>query len=352
MLADAAPQVVWAANPRGEFDYFNRKWFETTGLSDVQSRSPGGWTLEMHPDDIDRATEAWGTAIHSGEPLQLEIRYREAVSGQFRWHLVRAQPVRNADGSVVRWLGTSTDIDDQKRAEESLRRADRSKDEFLAMLGHELRNPLAAVVNAASLLEFDDLDQQAAGQARAIMTRQLSNMTRMLDDLLDLARITQGKVQLAKERVDLVEIARRAASTSAPLIEARRHELTMQLPDDAVWLHADPTRLEQIVVNLLNNAAKYTDPAGKIWLAVEHDRDEARLVVRDNGMGMNREALAQAFELFAQADRSLDHSQGGLGVGLAMVKSLVKMHGGQVRAHSDGIGHGTEVVVTLPVLNP
>jgi signal transduction histidine kinase len=304
----------------------------------------------MHPDDVGRATEEWEAATQSGQPLQLEIRYREVISRQFRWHLVRAQPVRSAAGDIIRWLGTSTDIDDQKRAEESLRRADRSKDEFLAMLGHELRNPLAAVVNAASLLQFEDLDQDSAGRAREIMTRQLSNMTRMLDDLLDLARITQGKVQLTKERVDLVEIARRAALTSSPLIEARQHELTIQLSQEAIWLHADPTRLEQVVVNLLNNAAKYTEPGGKICLTVERDREEARLIVRDNGMGMNREALAQAFELFAQADRSLDHSQGGLGVGLAMVKSLVKMHGGQVRAHSDGIGRGTEVAVILPIM--
>jgi signal transduction histidine kinase len=234
---------------------------------------------------------------------------------------------------------------------EELVRAARQKDEFLAMLAHELRNPLAPLGNALFLFRRPDLDPGTHGQLLDMMDRQYRHLKRMVDDLLDVARSTQGKLQLRPERTELTVLAQRAAEGLRHLAETKNQEMTLALPADPVPVEADPTRLQQVLSNLLHNAVKYTAPGGRISLTVERDGSEAVVRVRDTGVGISPEVLPQVFDLFVQADRGLDRSEGGLGIGLTLVRSLVRLHGGRVEAHSAGLGQGSEFVVRLPTLS-
>jgi signal transduction histidine kinase len=230
--------------------------------------------------------------------------------------------------------------------------ADRRKDEFLAMLAHELRNPLAPIRNALHIMKLAGTDGAVVGQVREMMERQVQHMTRMVDDLLDVSRITRGKIELRKEVVDLASVVGRTVEATRPLFEDRRHELAVDLPPKTLRLEADPTRLEQVLANLLNNAAKYTDQGGHIRLSARQEGGELVLRVRDTGVGIAPDMLARIFEPFMQADRVLHQSQGGLGIGLTLVRRLVEMHGGSVTAYSEGPGKGSEFVLRLPALSP
>ncbi len=235
--------------------------------------------------------------------------------------------------------------EERNRRVEQLAEADRRKDEFLAMLAHELRNPLAPLSNALQILRMTGSSERV----QEMMERQVRHMVHLVDDLLEVSRITRGKIDLRKERIDLAAVVQNAIETSSPLIEASCHELTVNLSPEPLVLDADPVRLAQVVANLLNNAAKYTDPGGRIWLTAERDGIEAVLRVRDSGIGIPAEMLPRIFEMFAQADRSLGRAQGGLGIGLTLARSLVQMHGGTIHADSDGPGQGSELVVRLPL---
>jgi signal transduction histidine kinase/DNA-binding response OmpR family regulator len=238
---------------------------------------------------------------------------------------------------------------DNARLYREIQEGDRRKDEFLAMLGHELRNPLAAIANALEYAHVAAGDRAAFQQSRDILARQVQLMARLVDDLLDVSRITRGKIELRKEIVDLQSAVARAMATVEPLVSARQHELTISMPDGPIRLLADPARLEQVLANLLNNAAKYTDPGGRIRLDVECNEETVAVHVRDSGVGIAPQLLPRVFELFMQGDRSLDRSQGGLGIGLTLVRSLVELHGGQVEVFSEGLGHGSDFVVRLPL---
>jgi PAS domain S-box-containing protein len=231
-----------------------------------------------------------------------------------------------------------------------LRDADRKKDEFLATLAHELRNPLAPIRNALQILRLADGNKEAVEKVRSIMERQLQQMVRLIDDLLDASRISRNKLILRKERVALETVVQNAVEACRPLIEASGHELTVSVPQEPLYLDADLTRLAQVFVNLLNNAAKYTNRGGHIRLTVEREGGEVAVAVEDTGIGIPADMLPRVFEMFTQVDRSLERSQGGLGIGLSLVKRLVEMHGGTVEAHSDGPGKGCKFVVRLPVV--
>jgi signal transduction histidine kinase len=236
---------------------------------------------------------------------------------------------------------------------QQLREAHRRKDEFLATLAHELRNPLAPIRNALELLrraDGNDNGHETGQQARSMMERQVQRMVRLIDDLLEISRISRGKVQLRKERVELAAVVQSAAEAARPCIEAQGHELTVTLPPEPVYLDADPTRLEQVFANLLDNAAKYTEKGGHVWLTAERQGDEVVVSVRDTGIGIPAEHLPRIFEMFSQVASALERSHGGLGIGLALVKGLVEMHGGFVEARSGGVGKGSEFTVTLPVV--
>ncbi len=521
-LADAMPQIVWTAGPDGEIDYLNRRWTEFTGLP--QTVGSGAWAQFLHPDDAQPAGERWAACLAGGAAFDMEIRLFDQQRQSYRWHLIRTMPVRDEAGNVVRWFGSSTDIHEQKRAEEtarylaeassalaavedydatlekiawlavpffadwcivdvsesdgSLRRlavahidpqklrladelrqqyppdpdephgphrvmrtgqsemmeeipealivqaakdaehlrilqalglksylcvplrgrgstlgvitfvsaesgrrytkadltlaeevaqrsaiaienaqlyaklqdADRRKDEFLATLAHELRNPLAPLRNALELIRLSAGDASMLDQARSLMGRQVDQMVRLIDDLLDISRITQGKLLLRKERVEIAAVVQSAVETSRPLIEASAHELTVMAPLEPIYLEADQVRLAQVIANLLTNAAKYTEQGGQISLTVQRQHGQAMISVRDTGIGIPADHLSHIFEMFSQVAPALERAQGGLGIGLALVKGLVELHGGTVEARSEGAGMGSEFIVRLPVL--
>ncbi len=241
---------------------------------------------------------------------------------------------------------------DNARLYREIRQADRHKDEFLAMLAHELRNPLAPLTNALHMLRPDGLEGDEAEQVRAVAERQVRHLTRLVDDLLDVSRINNGKIQLRKRRIDLGATIARAVDSARPLIESRGHELLISLPEEPVSLDADAARMEQVLSNLLNNAAKYTEPEGRIELEAGCDSEEAFVRIKDTGIGIAPELLPRVFDLFTQEERSLDRSQGGLGIGLTLVRRLVQLHGGSVVATSGGVGRGSEFVIRLPLGSP
>jgi two-component system, sensor histidine kinase len=245
---------------------------------------------------------------------------------------------------------------EMRRKAEELAEADRRKDEFLAMLAHELRNPLAAITTAVGILDRRPAPDEKEARMRGIIHRQARHLSRLVDDLLDVSRITQGKVELRRERCDLRSLLEQALTTERPLFEARGLTLEVELPEHPLWCEADTTRLEQVFVNLLDNAAKYTDAGGHVRVRAELESagpgGPAMAVVRvkDSGIGIPTEALARVFDLFAQVDVTLERSRGGLGIGLTLVRSLVQMHGGRVSALSEGSGYGSEFVVRLPLM--
>jgi CheY-like chemotaxis protein len=253
----------------------------------------------------------------------------------------------------------SRDITDRRRLEDELRQlaadlsdADRRKDEFLATLAHELRNPLAPVRNGLEIMRLAGDDRSTHDEARLLIERQVAHMVRLIDDLMDISRITRGNLDLRTEQVDLATIVRSAVETSRPLVEAAEHELLVTLPTRPILVEADVTRLSQVFSNLLNNAAKYTEPGGTITLTVERRAGEVTVTIADNGIGIPEEMLPRIFDMFTQVDRSLERSRGGLGIGLTLVRTLTELHGGRIEAHSGGPGQGSAFSVTLPVVNP
>ncbi|CAB3696018.1 Sensor histidine kinase RcsC [Paraburkholderia sediminicola] len=266
------------------------------------------------------------------------------------------KPLANARGDTYGAVSVSRDITGRRRAEQQLQRlnlelskADRRKDEFLATLAHELRNPLAPMRNVLEILRLKEFADPQLSWSRDVFDRQLQHMTHLVDDLLEVSRITQGKLELRKQRLELARAMQSAMEAAQPTVQASAHHLSMTLPREPLYLDADPTRLSQMILNLLNNAAKYTPPGGSISLAAEREGDEAVIVVRDSGIGIPREHLDSVFEMFSQLAPALDRSQGGLGIGLALVRGLAELHGGTVAAFSSGPGSGSEFVIRLPL---
>jgi PAS domain S-box-containing protein len=260
-----------------------------------------------------------------------------------------AAPIRDKNGTIVGIVMIFRDVTERRQAEKVLKETDRRKDEFLATLAHELRNPLAPIRNALEIIRVAGEDQQVVHQARRTMERQLGQMIRLVDDLLDVSRITRGTIELRKERVDLATVVRSAVETSQPQFDQVGQKLTVTLPHEPVFVEADVTRLSQVFANLLNNAAKYTEPGGRINLTVKPEGSNVVVSVKDNGIGIPAPMLPVIFDMFAQVDRSLERAHGGLGIGLTIVKRLIEMHGGTVEAHSEGHGCGTEFVVRQPI---
>ena len=485
-LADVMPQIVWITGPTGANEYYNRRWYEYTGGT-LEDGLGDQWSDPIHPEDQQRAIDHWNSCVRSGEPYEIEYRFR-SQTGEYRWFLVRSLPVRDETGQIIQWFGTSTDIEDFKRAEEDrqnfvrmadnstefiamcdlsgvpfyinpagleklgidsmaaahqlnlsedlffpedrnrivneffpsvlengtgttdvrfrhfktgatlwmvynvtvlfdeqnrpigfatisqditdrrnleenlrhlaadLSEAGRRKDEFLATLAHELRNPLAPIRNGLQIMRRAGNDTEAADRVRAMMERQINQMVRLIDDLLDVSRISRGKVTLRREQVELAAIIEQSVETSQPGIELARHQLTVALPPQPVYLHADPVRLVQIFSNLLNNASKYSEPAGQIVVSAEQQQQQVAISVKDTGIGISAEMLPKVFGLFTQVQGALERASGGeataetggLGIGLTLVKQLVEMHGGTISAFSEGLGQGSEFVVRLP----
>ena len=347
VLSECMPQKVWTARPDGLLDYVNQMLLQYTGLP-VEQLTGRDWKDLIHPDDVSHHLKTWSRSLASGDMFEIEQRLLKHT-GEYRWHLSRALPLYHPDSCIAMWVGTHTDIHDQKCAEAELREDHTRKDQFLALLAHELRNPLAPLSNAIQVLSSAQKDPAIAAELLDIMRRQLRQMTRLIDDLLDLSRITTGRMRLRCERINVSSAVAAAVEAVQPFVTERRHQLTSQIPQQEIWIEADPTRLAQILTNLLHNAAKYTDPEGHLWLIVEQTGGEVVFRIRDNGSGIAKEMLPKIFDVFMQVEWTLDRANGGLGIGLTLVRTLVEMHGGTVTAVSEGLGSGSEFVVRLPL---
>lgn len=487
-IMDSMPQKVFTAKLTGDRDYLNPQWMEFIGQPLAAIRN-WGWTNYIHPEDREKTIIAWRETLNSGEPFQFEYRLRGA-DGEYRWHISRAKPMRDSDGQIIMWIGSSTDIHDLKQVEEELAQltaeserqrrlyetifastpdlvyvfdlnhrfiyankallnmwgrtwndaigknclelgyepwhaarhdqeieqvkttkqpirsevpftgtqgrriydyifipvigadgevevvagttrditerkqledhlrqlaaelsaADRRKDEFLATLAHELRNPLTPIRTGLELMRMIGDDRAAMEEIRTRMEDQAKQLVRLVDDLLDISRITSGKVTLRKERVELASAVQSAVDATYSFIEGAGHQLIITLPPQSIFLEADPARLAQIFSNLLTNAARYTIDQGSIWLTAERQESDVTVTVKDTGIGIPTDMLELIFEMFSQVDRSLERSQSGLGIGLTLVKKLVEMHGGAVKAYSAGPDQGSEFIVRLPLI--
>ncbi len=354
-VMESTPQKIFTAKPNGDVDYFNPQWTEFTGLSFEQIRD-WGWTQFIHPEDVEENVRVWQHCIDTGERFDFEHRFRRA-DGEYRWHVSRAVPLRNAEGKVMMWVGSNTEIHEQKQTAARLRQlaadlseADRRKNEFLAMLAHELRNPLAPIQNALQVMRLTSGNGEAVRSASEMIERQVGQIVRLVDDLLDVSRMSRGKIELRRGRIELASTVNHAVEAVRPLCNSMNHELTVTLPQQPIYLNGDPTRLAQVVGTLLNNACKFTDKGGRIWLTVERGGEQAVMRVRDTGIGIAAEELPRIFEIFVQVDSSLERSASGLGIGLTLAKTLVEMHGGTMEVHSAGIGQGSEFVVRLPIM--
>lgn len=264
-------------------------------------------------------------------------------------------PIRNSSGRIVEASKVARDVTARKAAEREtarlqaeLREADRRKDDFLATLSHELRNPLAPISHSLQLLRLSGELSPSADRIRETMDDQVKQLVRLVDDLLDMSRITSGTIKLSKERVDVAAIVAHAVETSRPLIDAAGHQLALTLPAEPLWLEVDPVRIAQVLANLLNNAAKYMDGGGQIWLSARRVDHGALISVRDAGVGIPADMLPRIFDMFSQVDRTLNRARGGLGIGLALARQFVELHGGRIEAHSTGPGQGSELVIHLP----
>jgi PAS domain S-box-containing protein len=342
------PGLAWIKDLHGRYVYANdaamkvfRPYREDLyGHNDVEVFPPET-AAQFQKNDHDALESTVGVQV---------IESLTHEDGTVHYSLVNKFPIPGPDGKPALVGGVAIDITDRLRAEEALKEADRRKNEFLAMLAHELRNPLAPIRNALHILQLPGAQPATVALARDMMERQVQHLVRLVDDLLDVSRIMRDKIELRRERVELTTVVARAVETAQPVIEAHAHELTVSLPDEPIWMEADLIRLAQVISNLLNNAAKYTEHGGHISLTAEREDAEVVLRVQDTGMGIEPSMVSHIFGLFVQAERSLDRSQGGMGVGLTLVRKLVEMHGGTVQAFSAGLGQGSTFIVRLPIL--
>lgn len=346
-MADNVAQFTWMADAQGSIFWFNQRWFDFTGTT-LEEMLGDDRARVHHPDHRERVVSHYWSCLKAGEVWEDLFPLRGA-DGEYRWFLSRAVPIRDEAGKVLRWFGTNTDVTELREAQEALRQADARKDEFLATLAHELRNPLAPVRSALEIMQRAAGDPALVEQARITIDRQMSHFERLVDDLLDVSRITRDKLELRLQRVDLASVLNQAVEACRPLVDQMRHELKVSLPEQPLELEADSVRLAQVLSNLLNNACKYTERGGHIQLTAYPEDGQAVVLVKDDGQGIAPELLPSIFEMFTQLVRPVEPSHGGLGIGLSLVKRLVEMHGGTVQALSDGAGKGSEFIVRLPL---
>lgn len=351
-MAESIGDVFWILDPAAmKFEYVSPAFSSLWGR-DVRSLEHGmsAWIEAVHTDDRARVESAYAR-LASGGSYDEEFRIYQP-DGSERWIANRGFPMQVGDGPR-RAAGVAQDITERKVAEATLRGLDRRKDEFLAMLAHELRNPLGPIRNAVEIMRIAPVENTAMhDKAREMVGRQVAHLGRLVDDLLDISRITQDKITLQKTPVKLEAAVNAALELARPSTDATGHRIEVRIPEEPIWLDADPVRLTQIVGNLLNNAAKFTPPSGRIALYAERRGAAVAIAVEDSGIGMSPDLMPHVFELFTQGDQSLERSRGGLGIGLSLVQRLVQLHGGTVSASSPGVGQGSRFEVVLPTVPP
>jgi PAS domain S-box-containing protein len=347
-LANTIDQFAWACDPGGTVSWYNQRWYEYTGTTFEQMRGDG-WRKVVHPDHYERVMAHLQSCLMKGKEWEDTFPLRDR-HGHYRWFLSRAVPVRGSSAQILRWIGTNTDVTESRQLQIALEQADRRKDEFLAMLAHELRNPLTPISNAAeALLQIVPPERSQERSLVGMVRRQAGQLARLIDDLLDVARITQGRVELRTQQVLVRSCIESAIEMVEPLVRAKRQQLLQTHSLESLYVTGDRERLGQCISNLLVNAVKYTNPGGEIRVRHYCEAGHAVIEIVDNGVGISSELLPHIFQLFVQGDRTLDRSQGGLGVGLAICKQLIEMHRGTVTAHSDGVGRGATFEIRLPL---
>ena len=356
-LADALPQIVWITRPDGRHLYYNRRWYEYTGLAPDRGIDEK-WDDLFHPDDLERANHSWAEALRSGEPYNIEFRFRRAGDGVFRWFLGRALPHRDAQGQITNWFGTCTDIHEQKLVELALREArdemrdeNIRKDQFLATISHELRTPLNAIVGWTRLMQEDLLTPTERDEAVHSIMRNAEAQAHLIEDVLDITRIINQKLHLEREVRVLSEIALDAVNGIRPSADAKEIPLTVSTDGPGVLVHADARRLQQVMLNLLANAVKFTPKGGRIAVRIGRRDSKAIVEITDTGKGIAPDLLPHIFERFRQGDSSSTRQHGGLGLGLAIAQQLVAMHHGSIEAESPGENLGSRFTVLLPIVS-
>ncbi len=352
-LFEQAPGIIAVLRgPDHVFEITNKSYMQLIGRYDLIGKTAREAIPEIEGQGF---FELLDQVYKSGEPfvghaLPLRVQREAGAAMEELFVDFVYQPIRGPAGTVEGIFVEGSDVTLRKRVEDELRAANRQKDQFLAMLAHELRNPLAPITTAAQLLQRGSLDPERARHASAIIARQAEHMTALVNDLLDVSRVTRGLVSIENEELDVTGVVNGAVEQVRPLLDAKRQELRVELWHQPLYVSGDRTRLMQVMSNILNNAAKYTPAGGKLILRITAEGEEAVIAVRDSGQGIDPQVLPYIFDLFTQAEPTPDRSQGGLGIGLALVKSLVLLHGGRVSAHSEGLGEGSEFVIRLPLL--
>ncbi len=348
-LVDVSAQMVWTTDSQGNIVEDSPSWRIFTGQSYEEAKG-WGWIDAVHSEDRATARTAWHQAIRASEPLVSEFRVHHAESGDYRWTAVRAVPLKNDNGPIDGWVGMNIDVSELRAADDALRDADRRKDEFLAVLGHELRNPLAPLTTGIQLLRTATDKPEIVQPVQAMMERQLAHLARLVDDLLDLSRISRGQVELKREAIDIRTVIGTAIEVARPILDENRQKLTLNLANAPIIVDGDFHRLTQVIGNLVNNAAKYTAPGGKIEVVASVEEGRATVRVRDNGFGIPPERVGKLFRMFSQIpEHRARTGGGGLGIGLALSRHLVELHRGTIGAKSEGLGKGSEFIVRLPL---
>lgn len=340
-LAENVPHMVWMADADGMLQYCNARWFEYTGLG-----ASGHWTGPTHPADRPEAQAAFDQASQTHTELNIEVRICRAADGAYRWHLVRALPLRDSEGSTLPWYGTCTDIEDQKIAQETLREAQSRTTHFLATLSHELRNPLAALMASAEVLDLASSDEALRRQTTRAIQRQAWHLKRLTDDLLDISRITLGKIEMTRSVIDLREVCKEVCEDFGEKAVRIGVELECEVPTEPIIVNGDPTRIRQCIDNLVSNAIKASDVGMRVHVRVRVGDRHAEILVQDEGVGIEADSLSSIFLPFSQAD---DWRSRGLGLGLSIVSKLVELHGGSVWVESDGRDKGATFGIRLPL---
>ena len=348
-LADSIPQLAWMAEADGFIFWYNRRWYEYTATTPEEMEG-WGWQTVHDEEMLPKVLKRWQTSIRTGEPFEMEFPLRRGADKIFRWFLTRVVPIHDSNGKIVRWFGTNTDVEELRQSRLQAEQANRLKDEFLATLSHELRTPLNAILGWSKMLQTNNLGEDGAKKAVATIERNARSQNQLIEDLLDVSRIITGKLRLDIRAVDLPNVITAAIDAVRPAAEAKNIHLQILLDPRAGPISGDPDRLQQIIWNLLSNAVKFTPKNGRIQIRLERINSHIEIVVSDTGKGIEPEFLPNVFDRFSQSDGSMTRRHGGLGLGLAIVRQLVELHGGTVSVESDGSDHGTTFTVSLPLL--